>query len=54
MMKLKNIDLEDLTGIQHISLPDDPIQSRFNNISQFNNNNQIFDDDDFLSPGYQH
>ena len=49
MMKLKNIDLEDLTGIRDISLTDNLIKSRFNNISQINTNNQTFDDDDFLS-----
>ena len=48
-MKLKNIDLEDVAGIRHVSLADNPIKSRFNNISQINKNNQTFDDDDFLS-----
>jgi len=48
-MKLKNIDLEDVAGIRHISLSDNPIKSRFNNISQLNKSNQTFDDDDFLS-----
>jgi cell division protein FtsZ len=49
MMKLKNFDLEDVAGIRHISLSDNPIKSRFNNISQINKNNQTFDDDDFLA-----
>ncbi len=49
MMKLKNIDLEDVTGIRNISISDNPIVSRFNNFSQINKNNQTFDDDDFLS-----
>jgi len=49
MMKLKNIDLEEVTGIPHISLTDNPIKTRVNNISQFNKSNQTFDDDDFLS-----
>lgn len=48
-MKLRNIDLEDLTGIRHLSSSDNPIISRFNNISQINKSNQTFDDDDFLS-----
>ena len=48
-MKLKNIDLEDVTGIRHISLSENPIKSGFNNISQINKSNQTFDDDDFLS-----
>lgn len=48
-MKLKNIDLEDLTGIRHLSSSDNPFMSRFNNISQINKSNQTFDDDDFLS-----
>ena len=48
-MKLKNIDLEDVTGIRNISFSDNPIVSRFNNISQINKSNQTFDDDDFLS-----
>ncbi|MHA1255809.1 MAG: cell division protein FtsZ [Promethearchaeota archaeon] len=49
MMKLKNIDLEDVTSIRNISFSDNPIVSRFNNISQINKTNQVFDDDDFLS-----
>jgi len=49
MIKLKNFDLEDVTGISDISLSDNPIQSRFNTISQINKSNQTFDDDDFLS-----
>jgi len=48
-MKLKNIDLEDVTSIRNISFSDNPIVSRFNNISQINKTNQVFDDDDFLS-----
>jgi len=48
-MKLKNIDLEDVTGIRNISFSDNPIVSRFNNISQINKGNQTFDDDDFLA-----
>ncbi len=48
-MKLKNIDLEDVTGIRNMSFSDNPIMSRFNNISQINKGNQTFDDDDFLA-----